>query len=177
MKFLTQLAAWIDKLNERVGNSVIWLTSALVLIVCYDVITRYLFRESMVAIQELEWHLFAFIFLLAAAFTLKHDRHVRVDVFYVKFSPKVRAWVDLFGTLFFLIPFSLVVIISSWNFVAISFKIGETSPDPGGLPARYILKAAIPIAFILVLLQSISIIHQSLKTILNPTAEEGESES
>ncbi len=166
MELLNKIAGWIDRVNERIGNATAWLTALLVLVVCYDVFTRYLLKESLVAVQELEWHLFAFIFLLAAAYTLKHDRHVRVDVFYVKFSPRLKAWVNLFGTLVFLIPFSLVVILSSRNFVWMSFKIGETSPDPGGLPARYILKAAIPMAFILVLLQGISLIASSLQTIV-----------
>lgn len=174
MDLLNKIAGWIDRLNERIGTATAWLTGLLVLVVCYDVFTRYLLKESLVAIQELEWHLFAFIFLLAAAYTLKHDRHVRVDVFYVKFSPRLKAWVNLFGTLVFLIPFSVVAILSSRNFVWMSFKIGETSPDPGGLPARYILKAAIPLAFILVLLQGFSLLVKSLQTIVQGEANNRE---
>lgn len=174
MKVLQAVTRWMNEINERIGRVVIWLTALLVLVVCYDVFTRYLLQESLVAVQELEWHLFAFIFLLAAAYTLKHDRHVRVDVFYVKFSPRVKAWINLAGTLVFLIPFATVVILSSWNFVVFSFQVGETSPDPGGLPMRYILKAAIPGGFLLVLLQAFAIIAQSLQTILNPTHQNGE---
>jgi TRAP-type mannitol/chloroaromatic compound transport system permease small subunit len=114
-------------------------------------------------VQELEWHLFAIIFLLGAAYTLKRDRHVRVDILYLKFSPKTRAWVDLLGSIFLLLPFCILVIFASHKFVFNSFLIQETSPDPGGLPARYLLKACIPIGFFLVLLQGFS---QSAKSFL-----------
>lgn len=96
-----------------VGYVVSWLTSLMVLVVCYDVFTRYLLKASMVAVQELEWHLFAIVFLIGAAYTLKHDRHVRVDVLYMKFSKKTQAWIDLIGILIFLIPFSILVIWTS----------------------------------------------------------------
>ncbi len=128
------------------------------------------------AVQELEWHLFAVMFLIAAAYTLKHDRHVRVDVFYSRFSPRLKAWINLFGSIVFLIPFCLITVWASWNFVLNSFRIGETSPDPGGLPARYVLKAVIPLSFILILLQGISLISQSLRQIRNEQAESEEND-
>jgi len=162
---LRKLASLIDSLNERVGTFTGWLTSILVLTVCYDVFTRYLLNESQIAVQELEWHLFSLIFLLGAAFTLRHDRHVRVDVIYINFSERTRAWVNLAGSLLFLIPFAVIVIKSSQNFVINSFMIQETSADPGGLPARFILKSCIPIGFVLVLLQAISQFIHSLTQI------------
>ncbi|KAA3656123.1 MAG: C4-dicarboxylate ABC transporter permease [Calditrichaeota bacterium] len=128
----------------------------MIAVVCYDVFTRYFLRKSSIAVQELEWHIFAVIFLLGAAYTLKHDRHVRVDALYNTFSPRTRAWVDFLGSLVFLLPFVVLVIWASFNFVANSFAIAETSPDPGGLPARYLLKACIPIAFFLLMLQGLS---------------------
>jgi TRAP-type mannitol/chloroaromatic compound transport system permease small subunit len=112
--------------------------------------------------QELEWHLFAIIFLLSAGYTLSIDEHVRVDVFYSRFSEKKQAWINLFGSFFFLIPLCIILIISSENFVFISFRVGETSPDAGGLPARYILKAFIPISFLFLLLQGIAVVFKSL---------------
>ncbi len=172
MKVLNGLMHGIDWLNEKVGQGVAWLNTLLVLVVCYDVFTRYLLRRSMVAIQELEWHLFAIIFLLGAAYTLKYDRHVRVDVFYTNFSPRRKAMINFFGSLIFLIPFSLLVVWSSKNFVIHSFLIQETSPDPGGLPARYILKAAIPVGFFLVFLQGIVLTIRSLREWLNPNQEQ-----
>lgn len=146
-----------------------WLTTALVLVIMYDVVARYLFNTSSAGIVELEWYLFSFIFLLGAAYALKHDRHVRVDVFYQNFSPKRQAWVNLIGCTFFLIPFCVVVIIASLEFTANSWAIQEGSADPGGLPARYIVKAAIPIGFVLLLLQAISLLTHSLLTLIEPT--------
>jgi TRAP-type mannitol/chloroaromatic compound transport system permease small subunit len=112
--------------------------------------------------QELEWHLFAIIFLMGAAFTLLKDNHVRVDLLYSTFNPKRQAWINLVGTLLFLIPFVLIIIYSSYNYVANSFAFSESSPDPGGLPARYILKAFIPLSFIFLLLQSFSLLFSSI---------------
>jgi TRAP-type mannitol/chloroaromatic compound transport system permease small subunit len=162
IKFLKFFLDAIDSINEKIGKIVSWLTMVMVLVVCYDVFTRYLLRSSKVAVQEMEWHLFAIIFLIGAAYTLKHDKHVRVDVIYVHFSEKIRAWIDLIGILIFLIPFSLLILWTSKDFVINSFLVKETSPDPGGLPARYLLKACIPLGFFLVLIQSISIFFKKL---------------
>ncbi len=161
----------IDRLNEAIGQGVSWLTTALVLVVCYDVFTRYLLKKSSVAIQELEWHIFATIFLLAAAYALKHDRHVRVDVVYARLSPQTQAWINFAGTLLFLLPFSLLVIWSSYAFVETSFRLRETSPDPGGLPARYILKAFIPLGFFLVLLQGLVMAWRTWQSIQSHRAQ------
>jgi TRAP-type mannitol/chloroaromatic compound transport system permease small subunit len=166
MKILKFYIKFVNTLNEKIGFLVSWLTTAMVAVVCYDVFTRYLLKQSSVAVQELEWHLFAVIFLLGAAYTLKHDRHVRVDIIYMRLSERQRAWINLLGTLLFLIPFSLLIIWSSKNFVINSFVIGESSPNPGGLPARYLLKACIPLGFILVLLQALSLAFSSLTVIV-----------
>ena len=155
----------INNLNERVGTVVSWLTSILVWVICLDVVMRYFLNLSYPGLFELEWHLFALIFLLGAAFALKNDKHVRVDVFYSKFSERGKAWVNLVGTVIFLIPFRFVVIISSVPFVINSFTIMEGSPDPGGLPFRFVVKAAIPIGFSLLLLQGISLALQSFLVI------------
>ncbi|KAA3610697.1 MAG: C4-dicarboxylate ABC transporter permease [Calditrichaeota bacterium] len=128
----------------------------MIAVVCFDVFTRYFLKRSSIAIQELEWHIFAVIFLLGAAFTLKHERHVRVDAVYNSLSERWQAWINFLGSLFFLLPFALLVIWASTSFVTNSFALGETSPDPGGLPARWLLKACIPLAFFLLLLQGLS---------------------
>jgi TRAP-type mannitol/chloroaromatic compound transport system permease small subunit len=155
----------IDALNEAIGKGISWLNTVLVLLIFYDVVARYLFNVTFSAIIELEWHLFAFIFLLGAAYALKHDRHVRVDVFYANFTEKQQAWVNLIGTLLFLIPFCIIIIYTSFRFTANAYVINEGSPDPGGLPARYIVKAAIPIGFALLLLQAISLLLKSILTL------------
>lgn len=161
MNLLIRVVRLIDGLNEWVGRLVAWLTTFLVLVVCFDVVTRYLLNESMVAVQELEWHVFALIFLLGAAYTLKEDGHVRVDVFYSHMAPKKKALIDLIGCLFLLIPFAILVVGTSKAFVQMSWAVHEGSPNPGGLPARYLLKAAIPAGFVLVLLQGISLAVRS----------------
>ncbi len=156
------LVNWIDRLNEKVGNAIAWLTSLLVWIMCLDVLMRYVLNVSFAGLFELEWHIFALIFLLGAAFTLKNDKHVRVDVFYSQYSERGKAWVNLIGTIIFLVPFCIVVIKSSIPFVISSFNILEGSPDPGGLPLRFIVKSAIPVGFSLLLLQATSLIIKSV---------------
>ncbi len=165
MKFIESYIKIIDRLNTQLGKAISWLTLVLMLIVCYDVFTRYALKESSVALQELEWHLFAIIFLMAAAYTLIVDDHVRVDVIYTTLSERKQAWINLIGSLIFLIPFCIVVIISTKNFVSLSFMMRETSPDAGGLPARYIIKGMIPVSFVFLLLQGIALAFKSIITI------------
>jgi TRAP-type mannitol/chloroaromatic compound transport system permease small subunit len=140
---------------------------ALVAVVFIDVVMRYAFNKSFVFTQELEWHIFAFIFLIGAGYTLLHDGHVRVDIFYQRFGFKGKAWINLLGVLFFLIPGCLMVIMTSWHFVVRAFAVGEGSPDPGGIPYRFIVKGLIPVGFSLLLLQGLSMGIHSLLQILN----------
>ncbi len=160
-----------DHIIEWCGSKASWLTVALVLVICYDVIMRYLFNSSSVAIYEIEWHIFALIFLLGAAYALKHNRHVRVDVLYSRMSEKVQALINLLLTLCFLMPFCWILITQGIDFVSNSFRLAESSPDPGGLPARYLIKAAIPVGFTLLLIQAISVVFQNL-LILTQTGHE-----
>lgn len=170
IKFFHHSATAIQHFSEWSGRLLSWLVLALVLVISYDVAMRYLFNEGSVALQELEWHLFALIFLLAAAYTLKHDEHVRVDVFYRSrfMTERGRAWVDLLGGLFFLLPFCVLIISGSLPFVSNSFNFLEGSPDPGGLPYRFLLKAAIPLGFLLLLLQGVAIMMTCACLLLSP---------
>jgi len=154
---LTQLAEYIDSINEWIGKAVSWLVLVMVLLISYDVGMRYFFNRGSIALQELEWHIFSIIFLMGAAYTFKHDDHVRLDLFYKSrfMDDYRRAWVNALGGLLFLMPFCLLIIISSWPFVSQSFIHAETSPDPGGMPYRWILKASIPLSFSLLLLQGL----------------------
>lgn len=167
MKAVLGFVRFVDSLNENVGKAVSWLTLLLVLTVCLDVFTRYMLKMSSVGVQELEWHIFATIFLVASAYTLKHNKHVRVDVIYMNFTPKTQALVNCIGSLLFLLPFAIMAIWASQNFVLNSWNIGEISPDPGGLPARYILKSMIPIGFFLIFLQGLSMAGRSFVQFLN----------
>lgn len=159
------LRIWIDRLNQVIGTAVSWLTVLLVVVIIIDVFLRYFFNTTSAGSMELEWHLFAAIFLLSAGWTLKEDRHVRVDLFYQNFSENKKALINILGTVFLLLPFCFVGFSESLSFVESSFAVKETSPDPGGLPARYIIKAAIPISFFLMGLQGISIILNGIKTL------------
>ena len=161
-RILLVIKTAIDNLNEFVGKAAAWLTAALVLLVCYDVITRYLLNETRVWVMELEWHLFALTFLFGAAYALKHDKHVRVDVFYANFSERDKAWVNLIGGLLFLLPWCFLIIYWTFDYAQLSYAVRERSPDPGGLPARYIIKFAIPVGISLLLLQNISSIIKNV---------------
>ena len=152
-------------MNATIGKVTSWLTLILVLVIVIDVTLRYLFSITSAASFELEWHLFAIIFLLGAAWTLQEDKHVRVDVFYHNFSDKRKAWVNLTGTLILLLPFCVIGFWESLSFVQSSYMLNETSPQPGGLPARYIIKSSISIGFFLLGLQGVSLILKSLKVI------------
>lgn len=168
LRLLNQLSVRLEQFSECTGKLVSWLVLVMVLLVSYDVAMRYFFQSGSVALQEMEWHLFSLIFLIGASYTLKHDDHVRLDLFYKsKFmDDRRRAWVDLFGSIFLLIPFCILIISSAWPFVVQSYIHLEGSPDPGGLPYRWILKASIPLGFTFLLLQGIADIVKSLSTVL-----------
>jgi len=172
MDALKSLSRWIDEINERIGRLVAWVSLGLVLVIFSDVVMRYLFNTSYVFIQELEWHLFAFIFLIGAGYTLLHDGHVRVDIIYQRLGLKGRAWINLGGVLLFLIPGCVMVMTTSWKFMLNSLLILEGSPDPGGIPWRFIVKGFIPAGFFLLLLQGISLGIHSLLQILGIETEE-----
>lgn len=168
LHLLQHLSDKLGILSELTGRLVSWLVLAMVLLVSYDVTMRYFFLSGSIALQEMEWHLFSLIFLIGAAYTLKHDDHVRLDLFYKsKFmNDERRAWVNLLGSLFLLIPFCILIIATAWPFVYQSYIHLEGSPDPGGLPYRWILKASIPLGFTLLFLQGVSDIAKNLNIIL-----------
>ncbi|MDH5648485.1 MAG: TRAP transporter small permease subunit [Gammaproteobacteria bacterium] len=156
MNALKKLASFLNQSNEVIGRVLSWLVLALTLMVVYDVSMRYLFREGSVAIQEMEWHIFSLIFLLGAAYTYKNNEHVRVEILYQKFSERTQLWVDTLGDVLFLIPISIIVFKASLPFVQTAFEIMERSPDAGGLPYRYLIKAVIPAGFALLALQGVA---------------------
>ena len=162
---LLKIISIIDIFTEYTGKFISIFVIILVLLVGYDVSMRYLFNSGSIAIQELEWHLFSIILLLGSAYTLKHDEHVRLDIFYSSklINDKVRIWFDVLGTLLILLPFCLLIIISAWPFVTQAYIHNEISPDPGGLPARWLIKAAIPLGFFFLLIQGIA---EALKKLL-----------
>ena len=166
LKFIIRLA---NAVNEWVGKTSSWLTLFLVLLVCFDVGKRYILNSASVWGMELEWHLFAAIFLLGAGYSFKHDRHVRVDLFYSNFSKRDKARTNLFGGIVFLIPWCIVIIVVSYFYAKGSFDIVEESPNPDGLPFRFIIKFAITFGIGLLLLQGIANVSESLLVLIEKT--------
>ncbi len=147
----------IDALNERVGQLAAWLILVMVFITFLVVVLRYGFNFGRISLQESTTYLHAFVFMLAGAYTLKYNEHVRVDIFYQDMSTRNKAKVDLFGTLFLLLPFAGFILWVSFDYVMNSWKLLESSREAGGLPFVYILKTFIPLMAVLLFLQAISL--------------------
>jgi TRAP-type mannitol/chloroaromatic compound transport system permease small subunit len=156
--WLINIVRWIDRLNAWIGSTVVTAAVLLFILVIFsNVVLRYVFNTSFVFLAELEWHLFAFVFLAGAGFTLLHDRHVRVDIFYSQMRRRKQAWVNLIGVVCLLLPCCYLVLSTTIPWVVDAYKVGETSLDPGGIPARFVIKAALPLGYLLMLLQGISL--------------------
>ena len=153
---LRELARRIDAFQERVGRVTSFITLGMVLVVFFDVCLRYGFSRSSVFMQEMEWHLFAVSYLLAAGYTMLYDEHVRVDIVYSRWSPRKRALANFVFAFLFFFPSVLLVMYTATPFIRNSFLVNEGSPDPGGVPARYVLKSFIIIGFALLFLQGVS---------------------
>ncbi|MGM3304565.1 TRAP transporter small permease subunit [Anabaena sp. WFMT] len=171
MDTLLKISNFIDACTERIGRLTSWLVLVMVILGVWNVAGRYIGRLigsnlTSNAYIEAQWYIFDLVFLLGAAYTLKHDEHVRVDIFYSNWQGKRKALADLVGTVFFLIPFCIMVIIFSWDSIIASWQILETSPDPGGLP-RYPIKAMIIVAFVLLIFQGISQAIKNLAILQN----------
>nr|WP_274703721.1 TRAP transporter small permease subunit [Chloroflexus aurantiacus] len=157
---LLRISRIIDTFTEWVGRIAYFLVPIVVAVGVWNVANRYVGRAIGRTLGsnfyiEAQWYIFSLIFLLGAAYALKHNEHVRVDVFYSNFSPQRKALVNFLGTLFFLIPFCGLLIYFGWPYVEQSWRIRENSPDPGGLP-RYIIKTFLIVSPTLLIIQGIS---------------------
>lgn len=155
MHALIILSRAIDALNEHVGRVLLWLVLITAVVSSANAVMRYAFGLSSNAWLELQWYLFAAIFLLAAGYTHKHNGHVRIDVLYGRLSERAQAWIDLLGGLFFLLPFSLLLTWFSWPSFVDALQHAEMSPDSGGL-LRWPVRLLIPLGFALLALQGVS---------------------
>jgi len=169
---LKRIADFLESINENIGKIFAWTTTLMMVVICIDVILRYLFNFSFIWITEIEIYLFALSFLFGSGYALKHDKHVRVDLFYEDWSEKRKAWVNLLGGIFFLLPWSIVAILACWKYATFSFGFREGSPQAGGLPALYILKFCLVLGFVFLLLQGIASILNSILVIKDNTIEE-----
>ena len=166
---LGPIIAKIDAFTNRLGGWVGWMTLLMVVVGAFNAVARYLgkwigIHLSSNAYIEAQWYLFSLIFLLGAAHTLQRDQHVRVDVLYGRLGETGKAWIDLVGTLLFLIPFSVFGLVICWPAVRNSWAVSEVSPDPGGL-ARYPIKTMMLVCFGLLLLQAVSELLKRIQTI------------
>ncbi|GGK53474.1 TRAP transporter small permease subunit [Salinarimonas ramus] len=143
----TAISRPIDALVRRIGEAFSWIWAILIVLIVGNVVLRYAIGTNFVALEELQWHLYAIGFMMGLSYTLLYDGHVRVDVVAEKLSHRGRAWVELVGLLLFLAPFVYVVIMDAIPFVERAWRLNETSPAPGGLPARWVSKAVIIVAF------------------------------
>jgi len=148
---------------EWLGRMVAWATLLMVLITFLVVLLRYLFDTGWIAMQESVTYLHAAVFMLGAAYTLKHGGHVRVDIFYQGFGPRGKAWINLLGTLFLLFPLALFILFVSWDYVAESWKVLEGSREAGGLPGVFLLKTLILVLPLTLLLQGTALALKSLR--------------
>jgi TRAP-type mannitol/chloroaromatic compound transport system permease small subunit len=168
---LQQLNILLDNFAEWTGRLVAWLSLLLVLVTFSVVVLRYAFNIGSISLQESILYLHASLFLLTGAYTLKQDAHVRVDIFYRRLSADNKAWVNLMGALFLLLPVCLFIGWISWDYVSAAWSVHEGSRETGGLPFIYLLKSLIPLGIILLALQGISQVLASLVTLLNPSKE------
>ena len=155
MKQLLGLSRAIDALNEHVGRLTYWLILAAVLISAGNAVVRYTINMSSNAWLEIQWYLFSFVFLFCAGYTLLHNQHVRIDVISGQLSARARAWIDIFGTIFFLMPMAIAIMWLSWPVFLDAYRSGEVSTNAGGLtvwPGRLML----PVGFFLLILQGFS---------------------
>jgi len=160
----------LEQLFDRFSDVMGWVAGALNLVmllnVFYDAIMRYFFSSGSIALQEMEWHLFAMVFLFGIAYALKEDGHVRVDVLYERFSPRWKAIVNIGGTVLLLLPLSVMVVEGSVWYVQEAFNSGEVSGDPGGLPYRWLIKLVIPASFVFLIVSATGFVIHNINVFL-----------
>ncbi len=159
----------IEQFSEWSGRLVAWLSFAMVIVTFLVVLLRYAFDIGSIALQESITFMHAMLFMLGAAYTLRHEGHVRVDIFYRRLGEHGRAWVDLLGVLLLLIPVTLFITWVSWEYVASSWSLLEGSREAGGLPGVFLLKSVIPLMALLLLLQGVAMGMRALCVIRGAT--------
>ena len=160
--------AWLARTVTAIGKFAAWLTLAMVLLTFLVVLLRYGFSLGWVWLQESVIYLHASVFMLAAAWTLQSDDHVRVDIFYRGAGNRHKAWVDLAGSVFFLVPFCLFMFVIGWDYVMASWRLLEGSREAGGLPLVYLLKTLILVLPTLLLAQAAGIVIHCVRTLRGP---------
>ena len=164
---LLRLEKNFDRFSDLMGWIAGILNLLMLLNVFYDSIMRYFFNRGSIALQEMEWHLFAMVFLFGIAYALKEDGHVRVDVLYDRFSPRWKALVNIGGAVLLLFPLSVLVVEGSVWYVNEAFSSGEVSGDPGGLPYRWLIKLVIPASFVFLMVSATGFVIHNINILLS----------
>ena len=165
----------VGKILDALGNFCSLLMVLMILNVFYDVVMRYFFNDVSIAMQELEWHLFAAMFKFGIAYTLKEDAHVRVDIFYDNMQARNKAFINIFGSLFLALPITLLILYYSWDYTFDAYEMGEGSGDPGGLPHRWIVRSVIPLSSVFLMLAIFHVVLSQIQVLIaakKPTAEQ-----
>ncbi len=173
METLLKISRAIDGLNEKIGRLTYWLVLVAVLISAGNAVIRYAFNMSSNAWLEIQWYLFSAIFLFCAGYTLLHNQHIRIDVVTGRFSKRVQAWIDIFGTILFLLPMAVTIMWLSWPVFVDTYQRHEVSSNAGGLviwPARLL----VPIGFLLLILQGLSELIKRVAFLLGLIADPSE---
>jgi len=164
---MNKISFGIDSLSKYFGFLAAFFALAMSLLVAYDALMRYAFSEGSIALQELEWHMFDILFLFGLSYALKHDKHVRVDIFYEKYSKDTQALIRILSMAFLVIPFALLMIVYGYDMTLQSYLQHDTSPNPGGLSNRWIIKSMLVVGFVMLILQAISEIIKSYTQLSN----------
>ena len=173
---MIRFVRFLDSVSELVGTSVAWLTLVMMLVTCSVVVARYVFNLGSIALQESVMYMHGIVFMLGIGYTLKHQGHVRVDILYARFSTRTRAVIDCLGTLVFLFPLGLFILIGSLDYVYFSWSLTEGSAQPGGLPGVFALKTLIPMMAFLLLLQGLAEFGRSITILASSHTEADKSD-
>ncbi len=168
----TRLSRVLDGIVVAINNRVAWLWALLMAIIILNVLMRYALGEGRVEFEELQWHLYSIGWLIGLSYCYIADEHVRVDLFYERFSLKARCWIELLGTLFLLLPFAAVVIYYTGPFIAYSFELGEVSAAPGGLPYRWLIKSVLLAGFLFLVMAVIARLSRVVAYLINHKPEQ-----
>lgn len=155
------VADFLDRIILNIGKIVSWANLVLIIVTLLQVVLRYGFRHGLVMLEELEWYLYSFAYMIGLSYALTTNSHVRVDVLQNRFSRRTKEYIDIFGHVFLLLPFLFVLIYYGWEFTSSSFVLNEHSNTPLGLPYRWIIKAVIPVSFVLMVVSAVSRIIRS----------------
>lgn len=160
------LSRVVDKIIIRLGEGIAWLNLVLVFVILTQVILRYVFGMGQIFLEETQWHLYAVLVMFGVSYGTSTDSHIRMDLLHRNYSERKREWVELFGLVFFLIPFTLILMLKGIDLVESSWRVNEGSPSPGGLPWRWAIKAVLPVSMFLYFVAAVSRIIRSVAVLL-----------